>query len=51
MNGQAEIFLDIVAAHQETTFSSVLENIGVGIASVISGVLDPIFQLVTSSSK
>lgn len=35
MNGQAEIFLDI----------------GVGIASVISGVLDPIFQLVTSSSK
>lgn len=46
-----DLFQQIIFQQQATSFSSVVESIGVGIASVISGVLDPIFQLVTSSSK
>ncbi|WP_306514796.1 hypothetical protein [Corynebacterium sp.] len=44
-----ELFEQIIFQQQATTFSSVIESIGVGIAAVISAVVDPIFQLVSSS--
>lgn len=50
MDGQTEIFFDIIAAHQETTFSSVFEAIGVNIANVISAIAEPFVQIFTGSS-
>ena len=46
---QADLFMQIIAQQQETTFSSVLESIGVHVASVISAVAEPFVQLFGSS--
>lgn len=47
---QDDLFQQIIAQQQETTFSSVLESIGVNIANVISAIAEPFVQIFTGSS-